>query len=191
MLICIFVFRCVALWMYALELQQNHLDPFSTMTQSSLYSFAELFSFMLAEQKEREESEAAGRGWVEVVWLIDHRLYWFVTNDLIGCQDCVYILHVIFVHRVLFRNQPSVAAPSEARFEPSHPLNDPAANSDLAQRAAVQRTPNIRVKVKPYMPTIHCIIFIKRAKIFGSLPCHEEYLERFYIWRIVMNFDMH
>jgi len=54
--------RCVALWMYALELQQNHLDPFSTMTQSSLYSFAELFSFMLAEQKEREDLAAAGQG---------------------------------------------------------------------------------------------------------------------------------
>jgi len=54
--------RCVALWMYALELQQNHLDPFSTMTQSSLYSFAELFSFMLAEQREREESAPSGAG---------------------------------------------------------------------------------------------------------------------------------
>ena len=91
----------------------------------------------------------------------------------------------------LFRNQPSVAAPSEARFEPSHPLNDPAANSDLAQRAAVQRTPNIRVKVEPYMTTIHCTMFIKRSKIFGSSPCHEDYREYFYIWRIVMNFDMH
>jgi len=58
--------RCVALWMYALELQQNHLDPLNTMTQSSLYSFAELFSFMISEQQEREQAAAAERRNAEV-----------------------------------------------------------------------------------------------------------------------------
>lgn len=53
--------RCVALWMYALELQQSHLDPLNTMTQSSLYSFAELFSFMISEQQEKEQAAAAER----------------------------------------------------------------------------------------------------------------------------------
>jgi len=58
--------RCVALWMYALELQQSHLDPLNTMTQSSLYSFAELFSFMISEQQEKEQVAAAERRSAEV-----------------------------------------------------------------------------------------------------------------------------
>jgi hypothetical protein len=57
-------FRCVALWMYALELQQNHLEPLNTMTQSSLYSFAELFSFMISEHQEREKAQGARAGYV-------------------------------------------------------------------------------------------------------------------------------
>lgn len=41
--------RCIELWMYALTMQQSILEPLSPMTQSSLLSFAELFSFMLGE----------------------------------------------------------------------------------------------------------------------------------------------
>lgn len=41
--------RCIELWTYALTMQQNILEPLSSMTQSSLLSFAELFSFMLGE----------------------------------------------------------------------------------------------------------------------------------------------
>lgn len=41
--------RCIELWTYALTMQQNILEPLSPMTQSSLLSFAELFSFMLGE----------------------------------------------------------------------------------------------------------------------------------------------
>lgn len=36
--------------MYALEMQQSMLEPLSPMTNSSLLSFAELFSFMMAER---------------------------------------------------------------------------------------------------------------------------------------------
>lgn len=43
--------RCVALWLYALDMQQRCLEPFSPMTQSSLLSFAELFCFMMAEAR--------------------------------------------------------------------------------------------------------------------------------------------
>ncbi|KAG0443307.1 hypothetical protein HPB47_015062 [Ixodes persulcatus] len=43
--------RCVHLWLYALDMQQRCLEPFSPMTQSSLLSFAELFSFMMAEAR--------------------------------------------------------------------------------------------------------------------------------------------
>ena len=51
--------------MYALELQQNHLEPLNSMTQSSLYSFAELFSFIISEQQEKEQAAADfRRGWV-------------------------------------------------------------------------------------------------------------------------------
>ena len=39
--------RCITLWTYALQLQQKMLDPLNAMTQSSLLSFAELFSFMM------------------------------------------------------------------------------------------------------------------------------------------------
>ncbi|XP_063696798.1 protein fem-1 homolog CG6966 isoform X3 [Culicoides brevitarsis] len=41
--------RCIELWTYALTMQQNILEPLNPMTQSSLLSFAELFSFMLGE----------------------------------------------------------------------------------------------------------------------------------------------
>ena len=39
--------RCTTLWMYALDMQQQMLEPLSPMTQSSFASFAELFAFML------------------------------------------------------------------------------------------------------------------------------------------------
>ncbi|XP_059621409.1 protein fem-1 homolog CG6966 [Phlebotomus argentipes] len=41
--------RCIELWTYALTMQQSILEPLSPMTQSSLLSFAELFSYMLGE----------------------------------------------------------------------------------------------------------------------------------------------
>ncbi|KAG5672519.1 hypothetical protein PVAND_002642 [Polypedilum vanderplanki] len=41
--------RCIELWTYALGMQQRILEPLNPMTQSSLLSFAELFSFMLGE----------------------------------------------------------------------------------------------------------------------------------------------
>ena len=41
--------RCITLWMYALDMQQKILEPLSPMTQSSLLSFAELFSFMMSD----------------------------------------------------------------------------------------------------------------------------------------------
>jgi len=45
--------RCITLWMYALDMQQQMLEPLSPMTQSSLLSFAELFSFMMSEGRNR------------------------------------------------------------------------------------------------------------------------------------------
>ena len=45
--------RCIALWMYALDMQMSKLDPLSPMTQSSLLSFAELFSFMMGTGRTR------------------------------------------------------------------------------------------------------------------------------------------
>ena len=45
--------RCIQLWTYALDMQQNVLEPLSPMTQSSFLSFAELFSFMTTEWRNR------------------------------------------------------------------------------------------------------------------------------------------
>lgn len=42
--------RCIELWNYALEMQQNMLDPLNCMTQSTLFGFTELFSFMISEE---------------------------------------------------------------------------------------------------------------------------------------------
>ncbi|XP_032514236.1 protein fem-1 homolog CG6966 isoform X1 [Danaus plexippus] len=42
--------RCRTLWHHALDMQRAVLPPLSPLTQSSLYSFAELFSYMLAER---------------------------------------------------------------------------------------------------------------------------------------------
>ncbi|XP_038073375.1 protein fem-1 homolog C-like [Patiria miniata] len=42
--------RCITLWMYALDMQQQALEPLNPMTQSSLLSFAELFAYMLSER---------------------------------------------------------------------------------------------------------------------------------------------
>lgn len=49
--------RCIDLWNYALDMQQNMLEPLNPMTQSSLFSFTELFSFMIGE-----EGRQTGRG---------------------------------------------------------------------------------------------------------------------------------
>jgi len=46
--------RCISLWMHALHMQQAILPPLSPLTQSSLLSFAELFSFMLTERSSRK-----------------------------------------------------------------------------------------------------------------------------------------
>ncbi|XP_043909722.1 protein fem-1 homolog A-like [Protopterus annectens] len=42
--------RCIHLWKYALDMQQNNLDPLSPMTASSFLSFAELFSYVLQDR---------------------------------------------------------------------------------------------------------------------------------------------
>ncbi|KAL1139940.1 hypothetical protein AAG570_006917 [Ranatra chinensis] len=42
--------RCVSLWSYALDMQQAMLEPLNPMTQSSLFSFMELFSFMMGDE---------------------------------------------------------------------------------------------------------------------------------------------
>ncbi|CAD1480545.1 unnamed protein product, partial [Heterotrigona itama] len=42
--------RCIELWNYALDMQQSMLEPLDPMTQSSLFSFSELFSFMVNRQ---------------------------------------------------------------------------------------------------------------------------------------------
>lgn len=41
--------RCMMLWMYALKMQQESLEPLNPMTQSSLLSFAELFAYMVEQ----------------------------------------------------------------------------------------------------------------------------------------------
>jgi len=48
--------RCITLWMYALDMQQKMLEPLSLMTQSSLLSFAELFSYMMSEGRSRNNN---------------------------------------------------------------------------------------------------------------------------------------
>ena len=42
--------KCINLWLYALRMQQEILKPLSLMTQSSLVSFAELFSYILSKR---------------------------------------------------------------------------------------------------------------------------------------------
>lgn len=49
--------RCIELWNYALDMQQNMLEPLNPMTQSSFFSFIELFSFMVGG-----EGRTTGRG---------------------------------------------------------------------------------------------------------------------------------
>ncbi len=46
--------RCITLWMYALDMQQQILEAVSPMTQSSFLSFAELFSFMMTETRSKK-----------------------------------------------------------------------------------------------------------------------------------------
>ena len=51
--------RCITLWMYALDMQQQMLEPLSPMTQSSFLSFAELFTFMMSESRHRKPHPVA------------------------------------------------------------------------------------------------------------------------------------
>ena len=53
--------KCIMLWMYALDMQQNVLEALSPMTQSSFLSFAELFSFMTTEWRNRPAHPVAFR----------------------------------------------------------------------------------------------------------------------------------
>lgn len=59
--------RCIQLWTYALDMQQNVLDPLSPMTQSSFLSFAELFSFMTTEWRNRPAHPVSFRDIVSVL----------------------------------------------------------------------------------------------------------------------------
>lgn len=54
--------RCIALWNYALDMQQQILEPLNPMTQSSLFSFTELFSFMISERCRFRHNNSGGRG---------------------------------------------------------------------------------------------------------------------------------
>ena len=42
--------RCIELWNYALDMQQSMLEPLNPMTQGSLLSFTEMFSFMIGDE---------------------------------------------------------------------------------------------------------------------------------------------
>lgn len=59
--------RCIQLWTYALDMQQNVLEPLSPMTQSSFLSFAELFSFMTTEWRNRPAHPVAFRDIMDVL----------------------------------------------------------------------------------------------------------------------------
>lgn len=62
--------RCILLWMYALDMQQQALEPLNPMTQSSLLSFAELFAYMLSERNgERVCDDSVPYSTVSVVYL--------------------------------------------------------------------------------------------------------------------------
>ncbi|XP_071449771.1 protein fem-1 homolog CG6966 isoform X1 [Hetaerina americana] len=50
--------RCITLWTYALDMQQRMLEPLNSMTQSSLFSFTELFSFMMSEGRRQPVAES-------------------------------------------------------------------------------------------------------------------------------------
>ena len=65
--------RCITLWMYALDMQQKILEPLSPMTQSSLLSFAELFSFMMSE---------GGKNFCNFFYSKAFYIYTSVTNSI-------------------------------------------------------------------------------------------------------------
>lgn len=59
--------RCIQLWTYALDMQQHVLEPLSPMTQSSFLSFAELFSFMTTEWRNRPAHPVAFKDILDVL----------------------------------------------------------------------------------------------------------------------------
>ncbi|XP_022102945.1 protein fem-1 homolog C-like [Acanthaster planci] len=61
--------RCITLWMYALDMQQQALEPLNPMTQSSLLSFAELFAYMLSERNGERVCSDLKYSTVSVVYL--------------------------------------------------------------------------------------------------------------------------
>ena len=66
--------RCITLWMYALDMQQKMLEPLSPMTQSSLLSFAELFSYMMSEGRNRNNNSNQRR-YVYICYCYTHVTY--------------------------------------------------------------------------------------------------------------------
>ncbi|XP_069864699.1 protein fem-1 homolog A [Dipodomys merriami] len=62
--------RCIGLWKYALDMQQNHLEPLSPMTASSFLSFAELFSYVLQERSAKAPGPGPHVGFADLMGVL-------------------------------------------------------------------------------------------------------------------------
>lgn len=104
--------RCITLWMYALGMQQQMLEPLSPMTLSSFSSFAELFTFMMTESRHRKPHPVAFEDMMVVFDKAVHELQLGLKTGGGGGEQLNQLL-VILMHLIclMCRNGP---APSDA-----------------------------------------------------------------------------
>lgn len=95
--------RCVSLWAYALDMQQKMLEPLNPMTQSSLFSFTELFSFMLGEEGRSVSSRGRRVPAVAFADILDilHRAIMEVKNGFLALDKLPGERDPTHLHRVL------------------------------------------------------------------------------------------
>lgn len=97
--------RCIELWNYALDMQQKMLERLNPMTQSSLFSFTELFSFMMGK-----DGKATSRGRVvpaveveEILKVFDKAVAEvYIGNQMLkispsGDRDTTYLTRTIVI----------------------------------------------------------------------------------------------
>ena len=99
--------RCITLWMYALDMQQKMLEPLSPMTQSSLLSFAELFSYMMSEGRNRNNNSNQRR-YVNILYCYTHVTFTVKWKNLKMQNKETVISNVRLFQRIFMQPLPAL-----------------------------------------------------------------------------------
>ncbi|XP_035221658.1 protein fem-1 homolog A-like [Stegodyphus dumicola] len=148
--------RCIQLWMYALRIQQEELEPLSPMTQSSFLSFVELFSYMMSEAWTRSRSNS--------IISFNHMLYVFqrVLHEIeAGLKMPHEKKQQDVFHRTLIIAMHLVGLMCQLQSE----LN----GNDLELKQAVYRLVRLNARARNGWTPLHLACF-KDSSLIGRYP---------------------